>query len=579
MITGPPLTLLPADLLAGLRGNASGGVRVEIPLEGEIARGSVHSTADVKLSDVTWTDSPVPLGDRELRDGVLDLYLDDDSLEVRGEIKLGGIPIRVDYRENLTSGEPERRVVAHAVIDDAARKALDLPEQNYFSGSTSLDMTYIGRRDGTSRIEAEVDLLETVLEIPEMAWSKASGEAGHASGVLELTDESWTLAPFEIDAGGLKANGSLDLAPDPTELRNLKLERVKFGRSDFRATLALDPTTGLRLRVEGPAFDAVPLIDYLKKVKAETAQERRAGDAAPPKDRPPFDIGIRLDELRIAEGSHLNGVITEVVYDGRSVSKVVSHAEMISDAHTHTHSGPESEQEVAEPGNSKLDLSYLPKGNGHELRFETDNLGMLVQGLHVSTAIRGGTVLLTMTRPAPDEPAEGQLAIREFTVVDLPNLAKVLELGSLRGISDGLSEGGLWVKKVSAKLSANDREITIADGKALGHGFGITIRGTVDFNTNVLDLEGAVTPMETVQRVIGHIPLIGRLLAGWNREGIIAVLYDVKGPMENPDFKVNGYSALTPGITREIFRLAPDDDEEDASGDKHKKGNNQEISP
>jgi hypothetical protein len=73
--------------------------------------------------------------------------------------------------------------------------------------------------------------------------------------------------------------------------------------------------------------------------------------------------------------------------------------------------------------------------------------------------------------------------------------------------------------------------------------------------------------METLQRVIGRIPLIGRLLAGWNREGIIAVLYKVQGPMNDLDVKVNHFSALTPGITREIHRLAPDDED---SEDKKK---------
>ena len=69
--------------------------------------------------------------------------------------------------------------------------------------------------------------------------------------------------------------------------------------------------------------------------------------------------------------------------------------------------------------------------------------------------------------------------------------------------------------------------------------------------------------METIQKVIGRIPLIGRILSGWDREGIIAVLYSIKGPLDDPEIQVKSFSALTPGITREIYKLAPEDDKKD----------------
>jgi hypothetical protein len=351
------------------------------------------------------------------------------------------------------------------------------------------------------------------------------------------------------------------------------LDRVQLARSDFHATLSRDPESGYRLRVEGPAFDAVPLIDYLKTVKSKASRHHRAGDAGPTRERSPFDIEIRLDELRIDKGSRLNEVTAVVVYHGDSVHKVDVRALMEPVVVEQPHADPEAKKEAEEKRATKLELSYVARGSGHEFRFETDNLGVLVEGLHATTAIQGGTVLVSMARDSPDEPMKGEIAIEKFTVLDLPALAKILEIGSLRGMYAGLTTEGLWFERVTATLTGDDREIEIADGKVLGHGFGITIRGTIDFESDVVDLEGAVTPMETVQRVIGHIPLIGRLLAGWHREGIIAVLYTVKGPMDDADIQVNSYSALTPGITREIFKLVPDDKDsaDDKKGSKKKK--------
>ena len=314
--------------------------------------------------------------------------------------------------------------------------------------------------------------------------------------------------------------------------------------------MSVDPQTGYRIRVTGNRFDAGPLIDYLKQ-----SGTRMAGQSAKvhPEQHPEFDFDIRLETMTIAESSDLNQFSAWGSIDEDGLQNLSVSAEMKAAADVVT----------------KVELTYTTQGEENRFHFETENVGGIVAGFHGSTMLAGGTAKLDATRASRDAPFTGGFQAGEFTLLQSPDLGKILELGSIRGMDEAFHKEGLRFKTVSADFTLDERRLEIRNGKALGHGFGITVEGSVDFNEQSYDLAGAVTPMETIQKIIGHIPLLGRLLAGWDREGVIAFLYTVKGPLKNPDIDVKGYSALTPGITREIFKLTPDGSEaDDGSGKK-----------
>jgi len=59
--------------------------------------------------------------------------------------------------------------------------------------------------------------------------------------------------------------------------------------------------------------------------------------------------------------------------------------------------------------------------------------------------------------------------------------------------------------------------------------------------------------------VLGNIPFIGTLMTGTeDGSGVFAATYKMKGPLEDPEVKVNPLSALAPGILRNIFGLLAD---------------------
>ena len=69
-----------------------------------------------------------------------------------------------------------------------------------------------------------------------------------------------------------------------------------------------------------------------------------------------------------------------------------------------------------------------------------------------------------------------------------------------------------------------------------------------------MQLEGIVVPAYTLNRLIGKIPLLGKLLTGGEGGGLFAVDYSLSGPLDRPKINVNPLASLAPGVLRNLLR-------------------------
>ncbi len=87
-----------------------------------------------------------------------------------------------------------------------------------------------------------------------------------------------------------------------------------------------------------------------------------------------------------------------------------------------------------------------------------------------------------------------------------------------------------------------------------GPQLGATMRGSVDFKTQTVDLGGTYVPAYGLNAgVLGAIPVFGKVLTGRQGEGLIGITFTVQGKLDDPAVLVNPMSVLTPGIFRQIF--------------------------
>jgi hypothetical protein len=88
---------------------------------------------------------------------------------------------------------------------------------------------------------------------------------------------------------------------------------------------------------------------------------------------------------------------------------------------------------------------------------------------------------------------------------------------------------------------------------AIGPSISILMSGYVETG-NLVSLRGTLVPATTLNKVIGSIPIIGKILVGKKTgEGIFGVSFKIKGPPKNLKTTVNPIKTLTPRfITRTL---------------------------
>jgi uncharacterized protein YhdP len=189
------------------------------------------------------------------------------------------------------------------------------------------------------------------------------------------------------------------------------------------------------------------------------------------------------------------------------------------------------------------------------LTLTVDGLGELMETLDQAHRVEGGRVELNATifEQQPRLSADGELQVREFTVLDAPILARLLTLASFTGIRNLLGGEGIHFDTLELPFELRDGVLTISKGRMSGSQVGLTLNGEVNLDTESLDLDGTLVPVYTLNRLIGRIPLIGTILSGAEGEGAFAATYQVTGNFEAPNITVNPLSVLAPGLIRELF--------------------------
>jgi hypothetical protein len=208
--------------------------------------------------------------------------------------------------------------------------------------------------------------------------------------------------------------------------------------------------------------------------------------------------------------------------------------------------------------NNTLSADWGPAESGFAGSLNVTDTGGVASSIGWFSRFEGGELEITVAQPAPGEPFDGSVEVRNITLLESPMLANILRFGSLTGLLRMLEGEGLQFRKAEALFTFDDGRLRIRGGRIYGEGIGITAEGVVEFDDKTAIVRGSVAPIATIQRVIGKIPLLGKVLTGPNEEGIIATLFSVRGPFDDLKVEAQGMSTLTPGITRELFKLHPD---------------------
>ena len=152
--------------------------------------------------------------------------------------------------------------------------------------------------------------------------------------------------------------------------------------------------------------------------------------------------------------------------------------------------------------------------------------------------------------------SNAKLKIYDFKLKELPVLTKILTLASLQGIADILTGEGIRFDEFEMNFRNKGNIMTIDEIYAIGPAISILMDGYVEKN-KLVSLRGTLVPATTINKVIGSIPILGRILVGTKTgEGVFGVSFKIKGPPKKLKTTVNPVKTLTPRfITRTLEKI------------------------
>ena len=510
--------------VARTTGESAIRMQVELPLLADLRMDQVDIRAAAKLVNV---DMPGAVFGHDASDGALTLRLDRTGMTVSGTAALAQVPATIEWYENFVDDAPiVRRYNVKATLDAAARKRLGLDTAPYLTGPVVADIQLIKRSDASSELVGRFALDRATLSLEPFGWSKQSAVPGEGRFEIDLAGERITaVRHFDINAAGLVARGSIAFDGDGKTVRRADVQRFSVGeRTEVSGVVARRRDGGFDISISGSALDGESLVNFITK----------AGKGAATLS--PMRLGARFDRLWVAKEAKVDNAAIDAEYDGATWRLVTASGQL--------------------SGNSVIEAIYRDNQDNASLTVNSNDTGTLLRTFGVANPIVGGRLALEASTAGRGDsvPWRGQLAVTDFRVIKAPVLARLLSLASLTGISSLVTSKGIHFSRLDIPFAMQSKRLTISNARAIGSQIGIGATGAIDLQGDNLQLEGIVVPAYTLNRLIGYIPLIGKILTGGDGGGVFAVDYSLSGPLDKPEINVNPIASLAPGILRNLLR-------------------------
>lgn len=534
---------------AGVGGEATTRLKLKFPLLKDLKLDdlSVKAHASLKKASV-----PKVVMGLDLSGADLEIDVDAKGLDASGPVVLGGIPARLEWRENFSVKGVAYRSRYHLVaprVDEDQRRLLGLDGPPFVApftegpvGATVVATLYGG---GRGDIEAKVDLGPARMTLPGLGWKKEPNTLGAADVLVRLEKMKLAGVPhFEVNASDLTARGSVAFTSEGSA-RRVEFDKLSYGRTDLAGSITFRPEKGgMDIAARGRSFDAEPVLATSDEEKARRAD----GRPKPKDDLPPMAITAAVQSLWVSGKGNLSNAsisLSRNADDWRSLSLKAGVGEGKSFA------------VVMQPGTPQR----------RNIRIDSDDAGAVMRAFDVYDDLMGGKLEVDgyYDDTKPDQPIIGKVRISDYHVVNAPALARLVTVVGLTGILDLLGGQGVGFSTLDAPFVLTEGLLKVSEVRAYGPALGITAKGELDMDRSQMALEGTVVPAYALNSVLGNIPVLGWLVTGGEKGGgLVAFNYTMKGPTEDPSVLVNPLSALTPGFLRNLFNIFDDGSETEA---------------
>jgi hypothetical protein len=441
---------------------------------------------------------------------------------VKGDVKISGTPVSLDYR--VKRGQAEDEIRLQGVLDDATRSRLGVDFGAALTGPVAIKLAgRIGANEKDGRFKIEADL--TQAKIDELLPGLEKPPAKSARATFTLVTKGTTKRIDDLVYGGsgvtVRGNVVIDSSGDVVSA-NFPVYSLSSGdKASLKVERGSDRS--LRATLRGDVLDGRPLIKAL--LAGRPADEKR--DDSKNKD---LDFDIRVGAIAGHHGEALRGLNLKLSRRGGNIRSFSLRAKL---------------------GRSATLFGDLrPRRSGGQALFVTaDDAGALFRFTDTYARIVGGRMTVIMDPPSSaPTPQQGTLDIENFAVRGEAALDGVVA-GPASGRNSGVEFSSMRVD-----FTREPGKLTIREGVVRGPVIGATIDGAIDYRTNRVRMRGTLVPLYGVNNMFGQLPIVGMFLGG-SKEGLVGITYQVVGPVGAPVLQVNPISAVAPGFIRKFFEF------------------------
>ncbi|HUU25768.1 MAG TPA: AsmA-like C-terminal domain-containing protein [Methyloceanibacter sp.] len=515
-----------------LGGSATGEFTLAMPLKVELDFEEIKMSGLAHLEDAI---APNLVGDLGVEGGALNVELSEEGVSATGEIKIKDVPTTIHWqRVFYAPDEQQPPISVSATLDSALREKLGIKVNHLVRGPTPLTLFVKGLGEGTQNMSMEADLTEAQLLFGAMGWTKPKGQVAKVSfDVTQSGDGATNLDNFKIVGNDIGVYGKIALDPQ----QHLK----SFYFSDFSVspqthveiTAKVRDDQVLEVHAEGPSYDGRQFFRSL----FSAGQLVDDGSAEPPD---PFGIDFT------AKIGQVHGFYDTTATDFDVMLK------------------KRDGRLVALKGQGKLNgkksagVELKSKNGARILKAEALDAGAAFRLIGFYRSIEGGEASLQVNMDAGGAGTKsGTLWARDFDVVGDAVVADVLtDPNTVAVLGDNkqpVARSRIAFKRLRAPFVVGSGKFRLRDAYINGPQLGATMRGTVDFKSQTVQLGGTYIPLYGLNSALGAIPILGRVLVGRKGEGVVGITFAIKGKLDDPTVLVNPMSVMTPGIFRQIF--------------------------
>jgi hypothetical protein len=380
------------------------------------------------------------------------------------------------------------------------------------------------------------DLTNARLLFGSMGWTKPTGRTANLQfDVAQQEDGSTDLQNFKILGDDIKIEGGIALDPE----QHLKSFYFSDFSIDFDTHVEITATVRddkvLDIKASGPTYDGKQFFRSLF-----SAGQFTDDGSTEPADPFGVDLTANIDTVvGFYDTTARNVHVTFKKRNGRIVAL---------DAKGDLN------------GKSPSAVTLETNGGTREIKAEARDAGAAFRLIGFYPNVDGGEASLEVNLDAGGPGTKsGTLWARDFTVLGDEVVNDVLTDPSSQAVLGQHKQEAVRAridfKQLRAPFSVGGGKFRLQDAYMNGAQLGATMRGTVDFKAQTVDLGGTYVPLYGLNSAFRAIPILGPVLGGRQGEGLVGITFAIKGGLTDPSVFVNPVSVMTPGIFRQIFEF------------------------